>query len=244
MNKLIIDNVDELTDLIIHEDTELIINLKDSFGFVNIDVMDNMCLYVLYIGNNTKNKVKYNLRENSKLIVNKLVINSCDDIEINLNGINSNVKYNTGIINDNNNNYKEIINHNCSSTDSLISNHALNMNESHLILDIDAKVGNNSMNCVTNQDNKIINKSCGKSEIKPNLIVDNNLIDATHSAYIGNFNPNVVFYLQTRGLSKANIEKLLSVGFLLENMNLNIEEKEKFENFIKNYILGGEVNES
>ena len=32
MNKLIIDNVDELSDLIIHEDTELLINLKDSFG--------------------------------------------------------------------------------------------------------------------------------------------------------------------------------------------------------------------
>lgn len=240
MNKLIIDNVDELTDLIIHEDTELIINLKDSFGFVNIDVMDNICLYMLYIGNNTKNKVKYNLKENSKLIVNKLVINSSDDIEINLNGINSNVKYNTGIINDNNNNYKEIINHNCSNTDSLISTHAINMNESNLILDVDAKVGNDSVNCTTNQDNKIINKSCGKSEIKPNLIINNNLIDATHSAYIGNFNPNIVFYLETRGITKENIEKLLSVGFLLGNMNLNIEEKEKFESVINNCVVGGE----
>lgn len=238
MNKLIIDNVDELSELIIHEDTELIINLKDSFGFVNIDVMDNICLYVIYIGNNTKNKVKYNLRENSKLIVNKLIVNSSDDIEINLNGMNSSVKYNTGIINDTNNNYKEIINHNYSNTDSLIFTHAINMNESNLILDIDAKVSNDSMNCMTNQDNKIINKSCGKSEIKPNLIVDNNLIDATHSAYIGNFNPNIVFYLQTRGIAKENIEKMLSMGFLLENMNLNTDEKTKFENFIKNYVVG------
>lgn len=244
MNKLIIDNVDELSDLIIHEDTELIIDLKDSFGIVNIDVMDNVCLYVLYIGNNTKNKVKYNLKENSKLIVNKLMINTSDDIEINLDGTCSRIEYNTSIINDNNNSYKEIINHNCSNTNSLISTHAINMNESNLILDIDAKVGNDSLNCTTNQDNKIINKSCGKSEIKPNLFVDNNLIDATHSAFIGNFNPNVVFYLQTRGISKENMEKLLSTGFLLGNMNLNTQEKERFESIINDYIRGGEKIES
>lgn len=244
MNKLIIDNVDELTDLIIHEDTELIIELKDSFGIINIDVMDNVCLYVLYIGNNTKNKVKYNLRENSKLIVNKLVVNTSDDIEINLGGINASVNYNTSIINDSNNSYREIINHDYSNTNSLISTHAINMNESNLVLDIDAKVGNDSLNCVTNQDNKIINKSCGKSEIKPNLLVDNNLIDATHSAFIGSFNPKIVFYLQTRGINLENIEKLLSRGFLLGNMNLNTQEKERFESIINDYIRGGEKIES
>ena len=56
MNKLIVENVDELSDLIIHEDTDLFINLKDSNGYVNINVMSNTCLYVLELGNNTKNK--------------------------------------------------------------------------------------------------------------------------------------------------------------------------------------------
>ena len=51
MNKLIIDNVDALSDLIITEDTDLLINLKDSNGLIHIDVMENMCLYVLEFGN-------------------------------------------------------------------------------------------------------------------------------------------------------------------------------------------------
>lgn len=244
MNKLIIDSIDELSDLIIHEDTELIIDLKDSLGFINIDVMDNVCLYILYLGNNTKNKEKYNLRENSKVIINKLSINTSDNIEINLNGNFSNISYNTSIINDFDNTYVEIINHNFSNTNSEISTHVINMNESNFCLDIDARVGNDSINCTTNQDNKIINRSNGTSIIKPNLIIDNNLIDASHSAYIGNFNPNVMFYLQTRGINKEDVEKLLSVGFLLDKMKLNNDHKEKFELVINNYIRGGENIES
>jgi len=240
MNKLIIDNVDKIESLIISEDTKLVINLKDSVGSINIDVMDNISSYVMYIGNNTKNKVKYNLGENSKVFVNKLVVNTSDYIEINLNGNFSSINYNTGIINECNNNYVEVINHNFSNTSSFVCTHAINMNDSNFVLDIDGMVGKDRLNCVTNQDNKIINKSCGKTTIKPNLLIDNNLIDATHSAYIGNFNGKVVFYLQTRGLSKRKIEELLSVGFLLEKMELQGDERKQFETLINNYIGGGE----
>ena len=41
-----------------------------------------------------------------------------------------------------------------------------------------------------------------------------------------------------------NIEKLLSRGFLLGNMNLNTQEKERFESIINDYIRGGEKIES
>lgn len=236
MNKLIIDNVLELSDLIITEDTELLINLKDSNELIHIDVMDNMCLYVLEFGNNTKNKVEYNLKENSRVIVNKISVNTNDKVYINLNGENANIIYNTSIINTLNNTYYQMINHNCSNTTSNVSNHAINISDNNFTFDIDAKVFNESNNCVTNQDNKIINNNCGKNEIKPNLFVDNNLIDATHSAYIGSFNPKVIFYLQTRGITKEQIDKLLTVGFLLGKMELLEDEKEKVVGFIENYI--------
>jgi len=236
MNKLIIDNVYELSDLIITEDTNLLINLKDSSDLIHIDVMENMCLYVLEFGNNTKNKVEYNLRENSSVIVNKIGVNNSDKVYINLNGEHANITYNTSIINIEENNYYQIVNHNYSNTKSNISNHAVNLYDSNFTFDIDAKVFNQSTNCFTNQDNKIINKGCGKNEIKPNLFVDNNLIDATHSAYIGNFNPNTMFYLQTRGIPKTKIEELLTVGFLLEKMSLYKEEREKAQTFINEYI--------
>ena len=129
-----------------------------------------------------------------------------------------------------------MINHNYSNTSSKVSNHAINISSNSFIFDIDAKVFNNSSNCDTNQDNKIINIGCGKNEIKPNLLVDNNLIEATHSAYIGNFSQNTVFYLQSRGITKEQIQELLTTGFLLEKMELLEDEKETVTIFIKNYI--------
>ncbi|MBQ7137114.1 MAG: SufD family Fe-S cluster assembly protein [Bacilli bacterium] len=236
MNKLIIDNVDELSDLIITEDTNLLINLNNSNGFIHIDVMDNMCLYVLEFGNNTKNKVEYNLKANSKVIINKVSVNTSDKVYINLNGENSSIVYNTSIINIENNIYYQMINHNCSNTISNINNHAINVGDKSMVLDIDAKVFNGSSNCETNQDNKIINNSCGKNEIKPNLLVDNNLIEATHSAYIGSFSPDIIFYLKTRGINEEQIQELLTTGFLIEKMDLLDEEKDTITTFIKNYI--------
>lgn len=236
MNKLIIDNVDELNDLIITEDTNLLINLQDSNGIIHIDIMDNICLYVLEFGNNTKNKVEYNLKENSRVIVNKISVNSNDDITINLNGELSSIVYNSSIINNYDSIYGQRINHNVSNTSSLISNHAINIGDSSFTFDIDAKVFNNSNDCNTSQDNKIINMGSGKNEINPNLLVDNNSIVANHSAYIGRFNPNTIFYLQTRGISKKDIEELLTLGFLLEKMDLLKEEKEKITAFIKKFI--------
>lgn len=236
MNKLIIDNIDELSDLIITEDTNLLINLKDTNGLIHIDVMDNICLYVLEIGNNTKNKVEYNLKNNSKVIINKIVKDSNDHIIVNLNGEMANIIYNSSIINEKDNIYYQIINHNCSNTSSVVCNHAINLTDNNFTFDIDAKVFNSSYDCVTSQDNKIINMGSGKNEIKPNLLVDNNLIEANHSAYIGNFNEDIIFYLQTRGINKEKIDELLTVGFLLEKMHLQENEKDKLTVFIKQFI--------
>lgn len=236
MNKLIIDSVDELSDLIITEDTKLIINLKDAFGTIHIDVMENMCLYVLEFLDNTKNKVEYNIRENGRVIINKIAVNTSDTMEVNLNGYGASIVYNSSLLNQDNNTYSQVINHNYSNTTSHVSNHAINIGDNHLTFDIDAKVYNDSDNCIANQDNKIINMGNGQNEIKPNLIVDNHLIEANHSAYVGSFDKDIIFYLQTRAISKEVINELLVVGFLLEKMELQEEEREKVTLFIKNYI--------
>lgn len=236
MNKLIIDDVSQLNDLIITEDTYLIINLTDSCDFINIDIMENMYLYVLEFGQNIKNKIVYNLRENSRVIVNKIVVDCSDSVYINLNGENANITYNTSIINKFNNVYFQKIDHNFQNTVSYVNNHAINIENNDFTFDIDAKVFNNSDNCKTNQDNKIINFGTGKNEIKPNLLIDNNLIDANHSAYIGNFDKKGIFYLETRGISKEQIKELLTLGFLLDKLELQQEEQDKTMLFIKNNI--------
>ena len=55
MLTLTVDNKDFIDDIIITEDTILNIRLDNCNQDINIDVMDNMCLEVFEIDNNTIN---------------------------------------------------------------------------------------------------------------------------------------------------------------------------------------------
>lgn len=56
--------------------------------------------------------------------------------------------------------------------------------------------------------------SKNNSVIKPNLFIDEYDVDAVHSATIGKFNKNEIFYLMTKGITKEESINLLIKGFL------------------------------
>lgn len=236
MNKLIVDNVDEVSDIIVTEDMEVLINLSDTLGYINFRIMDNMCLSVLECSRNTKNKIIYTLEEKAKVIVNKIAVDCSDTTTINLNGRDADITYNTSIINENNDEYVQLINHNSENTSSNISNHIVNINDKDFKLIVNADISNDSDECKTSQDNKIINMGSGKNIIEPNLIVNNNLIQAQHSAYIGKFKENVLFYVKSRGIGESDAYKMLINGFLMDKFILDNNSKEKVVQFINNYL--------
>ena len=123
MLRLTVDNKDFIDDIIITEDTILNIKLDNCDQEINIDVMDNMCLEVFELDNNTSNKITYNLRSNSQVIVNKLARNNSDITKVNLNGERASIKYYTNIMNYGNNVYDFKINHNARYTVSAIVIH-------------------------------------------------------------------------------------------------------------------------
>lgn len=231
MLRLTVDNKDFIDDIIITEDTILNIRLDNCNQDINIDVMDNMCLEVFEIDNNTSNKINYNLRDNARVIVNKLARNNSDITKVNL-GENSSIKYYSNIMNYSNNEYRFRINHNASYSESDIVNHCVNFTDSEFKFLVDSNVEKSAIECYCNQDNKIIDMNGGKNYISPNLLVDNDLINANHSAYIGKFKKDVLFYLKSRGIREKDCNLLLIRGFLLEKLNLDSDNEEEFINFI------------
>ncbi len=240
---LTVDNKDKLDDIIITEDTILNIRLKECQEDINIDVMDNMCLEVFELDCNTSNKIVYNLRENAQVIVNKLSRDNSDVTTINLNGANANIKYYSKIMNYGDNTYQIDINHLVSHTSSAIYNHCVNFTDKEFKFLVSANITKNAVECSCNQDNKIIDMGNGKNYISPNLLVDNNLINANHSAYIGKFKQDVIFYMKSRGLSDKDCEFLLIKGLLLGNMNLDEKNNEEYVTFINDNFQVGEENE-
>lgn len=236
MNKLFMNNKDDISNLIITDDTFLKINTSDLNKDINIVVMENVCVEVLIIGCNTSNNERYVIKENSMITINKFCKNCNDLISVDLDGINSKIIYNTSIINYDNSSYKQTISHKTDKTVSNISNRGVNFTNNSIDIKVDVIVEKDSKYCSTNQDNKIINIGCGKNYIQPNLLVDNNFIQATHSAYIGKFKKDDIFYLQSRGISKDDAYQLLIKGFLLFNYEISSDYTDEIIQFIQKNI--------
>ena len=74
----------------------------------------------------------------------------------------------------------------------------------------------------------------GNSKIIPNLLIESNDIVASHSAYIGNFDDDVKFYVLSRGIKLDMLIRMLYKAILLGTMDLTIE-KEEFNKIINEW---------
>lgn len=232
MLRLSLTERDIADDIIITEDTILEIRLSNCRQNINVDVMDNMCLEVLEIDSDTTNTINYTLRDNAQVVVNKIAKNCSDVTTINLIGDKAGIKYYSNIMNFYDNTYKFDVYHKGNYSNSDIYNYCVNFTDSEFKFLVNGSIDKKAIECSCNQDNKIIDIGNGKNYISPNLLVDNNLVNANHAAYIGKFKKDVLFYMKSRGLPEKECEELLIKGFLLGKMNLDDKTKEEFTNLI------------
>ena len=233
MNKLIVDNNIEVNDIVVDSDTEMLVDLNDCKKEITFHIAKGVCLKGFAKTNNTNNIINYYIDENAEVIINKLAIDCNDTISINMNDINSNVKYSTSVINYKDNNYKQKVIHSNSNTKSKIVNHCINVEDNEFKFIVDGIIEKNAEKVSFKQDNKIINLKNGKSNILPNLIVDSNDIEASHSAYIGTFNEDEKFYMMSRGITEKECDDLLIKAFLLNDMELSEKEKDIYCSIIE-----------
>ncbi len=188
---------------------------------------------VLYVLDNNEDKeYKYNICEDT--IIYHFSINSSSRVVVNLvtEGVTLYYYYNNINYDDNEFNIK--INHIQSNTHSEIYNHGVNVFNNKLTYYVDGSVPKNSSKCICNQDNQIINMDNGKSTILPILLIDNYDVDSNHSAYIGKFRDEEIFYLMSRGISRSLANRLLLQGFLINSDSIELEKINEFVNEIEN----------
>lgn len=204
MNNIIIDKV--------KLDGEIVI---DNLEYNTYEISKNSFV-TININSYKFNKYEFNLEENAHLIINKSYNEKeiDEEITINLNGFNARVDYNFSTLTYNNQKYVININHNEKSTISNVINHGVVMNDSQLLFEVNSVVKKGNKASKLNQASKIIVMSSNNSTIKPNLFIDEYDVDAVHSATIGKFRKEDIFYLMTKGLKKEDAINLLIKGFL------------------------------
>lgn len=253
MNKIILteDNIEctDLKNISYTYETDYINKLK-------INILKNTQLE-LYINNfndikldieiHLKNDVKFNLIEIKKNINGKILnkyfvlensilnITKINDVKtinekniINLNEKDASCNLILKTVSKEIEKYDLLINHNALYTNSNIITNGLNIN-GKLTFMVTTLIPNGMKNSIASQQNKIINLTNNECTIKPNLLIEENDVVANHSALIGTFSPDEIFYMQRMGIDKTTCYKLLTEGFLKSNIN------KKYSNILKKY---------
>lgn len=226
--------------LVIKQDTdiELDIEIKDKFTMeIDITILENVSSKILEIINGDKLKLcsKYNLFKSSNLVIKNMNnINSIKNQSIfSLNGEQASVKQVLKTISKNKEKYDIIVNHNSKYTKSDIINNGVNIESGMLEFNVSSIVPDKMDKCYVNQSNRIVNLTENKCSISPNMYIDCYDVIANHSAFIGTFKDEELFYLQSRGISHLDATKLLIRGFLTSA--LDEEEKETYNKIIDKY---------
>ena len=262
MNKIILENnkitTQQLDDSVKHEiftndtfgitslkleikkDTSLELNYKEETKIETIIIVNkniNLNIYEKIEGTTAKIRTKYYLKENSKTKISKF--NNIKEIKeyaiINLDEENASIEYNLKTIAEQEENYDILTYHNASNTTSIINPNGVNIKNGKLKFNVSSFVPNKIIKCDAEQNNKIINLTNNECIINPNLYIDEYDVEASHSAWIGKFKEEDLFYLESRGINKQEATKLLVKGFLINKLEIREEEKENIKNIIDEY---------
>ena len=173
---------------------------------INIE-SDNVKLYLV-----TKHNIKVDFNIKSSTTIYNITTES---ITININ-IYNNAKldfYNMTVTDKKINNEVNVHHQNKETTSNVIC-HGISYGKGDLKLSVNGYIKKGMIGSICNQSSRIINLDEGKSLIEPNLFIDEFDSVANHSAYTGPFDNKLLFYLETKGISKKEAFNLLLNGFM------------------------------
>lgn len=201
MNKIVLDKEEVIA---VDDDLDIVVSCGNRKEII---------LYAF----NTRASIRYKIEEDASLVVHHYTMNSSFDIQVLLSGVNASIDYFYSILNEEEHTLSFDIIHEASQTSSKIVNHGVLVGEGTLLFDINPSVLKDSDGCCCNQENSIMNLGEGEVTIRPNLLIDHYNVSSSHSAYIGAFSEELLFYLMSRGLSRKTSFELLLQHFLVKD---------------------------
>lgn len=217
----------------VEKDTSLLIEYKGKKE-VKLDICINVkpnvyfSIYEKKEEDISKIQMKYYIYDNAKVNVEKFYdIKEMKELNIvYLNGVGASYKSSIKGIIKGQTKLDVLMYHNYPKTNSDVEHKFVTIKDGLIKLNVTSMVYHNRKNCIVNQSNHILNENSSKSYIKPNLLIEENDIEASHSANIAPFDYEKIFFMQSRGLDELTVKKILLKGFL----NTNLIEIEKYIN--------------
>jgi Fe-S cluster assembly protein SufD len=97
-----------------------------------------------------------------------------------------------------------------------INTYGIVLKECMLKLDVVGFIKSKAKNSKTHQTSRIMNfDTKPNTSVNPQLIIDENDVEASHAASVGQPDVLQVYYLQSRGMSRSESLKLITLGYLM-----------------------------
>ena len=117
-------------------------------------------------------------------------------------------------------------------TDALINNYAVVLKGGQLMIDAIGQILNGAYKSTSYQTSRALSFEEGqKATILPELLIDENDVQASHAMSIGRVDEAQLYYMMSRGLDIPDCTKLISLGYLLPIAD--IIEDEQFRKSIQ-----------
>lgn len=117
-----------------------------------------------------------------------------------------------------------------------MNNYAIILKDGRLMIDAVGKIVKGAYRSESHQESRALSFEEGqKSEILPELLIDENDVQASHAMSMGRMDDEQLYYLMSRGLSEQQCISLLSSGYLMpitkviDNEELEAKLKDELE---------------
>lgn len=134
--------------------------------------------------------------------------------------------------------------HNQPHTSADIFNYGIAMNSGYCDFDVRNRIRKGCKGCETHQTSRILTfDQQSKGRIMPVLYIDDNDVKASHAATMGQPDAEQIFYMQTRGLSRQDAMKLITIGYLMpiskviDDADLNNLLKQEIETKVSQCLM-------
>lgn len=252
----IIDSNEEVVDLSISSilEDKIIINISDDVKIKLLNLVKHVNKQItINIGKNAI--VNFNIASFEKEDGNSIIVNmeqssemvaSYADFSIdnnhfvflcNLNGEESHINWHLSSLlkNKDKKSFEISFNHYEKNTYAKMENYGVCEEQSNLSFLGTSKIYKGAKRSETHQNAKIMvfDKEC-VAKASPSLCIDENDVQASHAAIVGQINEEHIFYLTSRGINEKDAKKLITLGYL--NPILNYFPDGEIKDTIKNLI--------
>ncbi len=129
--------------------------------------------------------------------------------------------------------------HQARRSKAFVNCNAIVLDDAKLHLEIAGKIDKGYSGSETHQMSRIMNLGLNsKGVVYPKLLIDENDVAASHAASVGQPNEEHIYYLQSRGLTRIESLKLITMGYLMPIVDGidSLEIKEALEQEIKEKV--------